>query len=686
MQTAQTVNGERRFISLRAKLAGAMTALVACVAVFLFFFYPSRMESSVQRWAEKRAVSIGLLLASAVSVGVEFNESQGVGEMLGNLAAADDALYGAVFRDDGTILAAYNPGRVPPKLDLSHQGKHRTAREGNELHVVVPIQGEFSTGTLALGFSIEVVEEEKRTNRLVALLVSSIVLALGLGLAVWVGTFLVRPITALTRVAGQIVEHGDLTLPLGIDSNDEVGLLARSFRQLVQRLHTVISAQNQLVEGLTRAIGQLSEVGSDVSMGAKEIRSLVSAASGSMDAMQTCIGQVSDSMEVLQSSAEDGSSTIFEMATSNEEVVSRVDGMASTVKQTSTAIEQMATSVHGIAKNIEDLNATIAETSASMTEIGSSIRGVESSANKTAVLSDAVSVNAEGGVEAIGKTLAGIARIRESAGTASDVIERLEENVSKIGSVVDVINEVAHKTNLLALNAAIIAAQAGEQGRGFGVVADEIKTLADRTSTSTTEIAALIHAVQEESRHAVDAMGHGVESVEEGVRIGNDAAQALEKIRSSSCEALMMMKSIARATVEQVRGTNEVASSLQRIAGTVESISMSSARQSRGSEEIMASTQTMRNFTVQVQNSSKEQTRASRQVIGAIKSVSGTVVQVSEAQAQQNHAAENVLHSVSSIRQVAERQSSSILQLESAIESLTRQADNLRAEMKRFRV
>ena len=109
------------------------------------------------------------------------------------------------------------------------------------------------------------------------------------------------------------------------------------------------------------------------------------------------------------------------------------------------------------------------------------------------------------GVEALQKTLAGIDKIKDSSAVASSVIESLGRRILEVGNILNVIDEVAEQTNLLALNAAIIAAQAGEHGKGFAVVAEEIKDLADRTSSSTKEITELIGSIQEESRNAVSA-------------------------------------------------------------------------------------------------------------------------------------------------------------------------------------
>jgi methyl-accepting chemotaxis protein len=346
----------------------------------------------------------------------------------------------------------------------------------------------------------------------------------------------------------------------------------------------------------------------------------------------------------------------------------------------------MTYSIKEVAKNIEDLSATTEETSSSMNEMDVSISQVETNANETAKLSEQAQRDAESGAEALSRTLAGIEKIKASSSEAAEVIEALGAKIGAIGNILSVIDDVAEQTNLLALNAAILAAQSGEHGKGFAVVADEIKDLAERTGASTKEISELVRGVQDQSKNAITAMDRGVRNVDEGVRLGQEAETALKKIQESSQKSTQMVKAIARATIEQARGSKQVTMAINRIAETVQQIATATAEQARGSEQIMKSAEKMKAITKHVERSSQEQARGSKQITRAIESISEMVHHLNRAQKEQTKGSEQVMTAVVQIKQVAEAQTHSVRDLEAAIEDLASQAEVLRGEVRRFRV
>ncbi|MBN2192653.1 MAG: chemotaxis protein [Polyangiaceae bacterium] len=379
---------------------------------------------------------------------------------------------------------------------------------------------------------------------------------------------------------------------------------------------------------LTTASQELAEVIRQLTEGVASQMNASDEAARYVEEMTNSLRDVAQNTEVLAESAEESSSSILEMTATTEEVADNIGELGASVRETVASIEEMAFSIKEVAKNVDALSLTAEETSSSMNEMDVSIDQVQSNANETARLSEEVAQDAERGAESILKTIGEIYRIKETTQEAVAVISNLGSRIDAIGQILNVIDEVAEQTNLLALNAAIIAAQAGEHGKGFAVVADEIKDLAERAGVSTKEIAELIKTIQAESRNAIVAVERGAQNVDRGVEVSNEAERALKKILESSQKSTNMVRAIARATVEQAKGSRQVTDAIGRIAETVQQIAAATAQQARGSELIMKSGEKMRAISQQVERSSAEQARGGKQITGAIESINGMVSQL----------------------------------------------------------
>ena len=286
------------------------------------------------------------------------------------------------------------------------------------------------------------------------------------------------------------------------------------------------------------------------------------------------------------------------LLTDFRELIADIHGALSTINEaTDHLTETTAQTSTGMAEQLHeaDMVATAA------TEMQTTIQDISHNTSEAAHKAETTNGNAQQGRREVTATIEHIMQLSESLGGASDVVAQLERDGETIGSVLDVIRGIAEQTNLLALNAAIEAARAGEQGRGFAVVADEVRSLAQRTQDSTQEIESIISTLQQRTREVVNIMEQCREQGNESVSQAEKAGELLGMITEDVQTIMDMSTHIATAIDEQNQVASEVNKNVVKIRDIAQGASENAHSNAQSSEEVAEQARVLRDAIAKYQ-------------------------------------------------------------------------------------
>ena len=531
----------------------------------------------------------------------------------------------------------------------------------------------------------DMVSASIRTKIIISVVVTLALIGLFAIISVIITESITKPLRACVDFA-RTVANGRLDARLTITSGGETGALATAMNTMAENLHSMVARVSSASEILTSIDKNIEKATQQVVTSAYLQETVVGETSRAVERINESGLEVSNGVEILSTSASETSASVLEMAASIEEVALSADKLGNTVDEVSSSIIEMAASIKQIGTSIVNLLDASTTTASAISEMDATIKQVEKNAMDTAAISEGVKNDAETGKKAVEEAIAGMQAIRSSSHITAEVIENLSLRANDIGTILSVIDEVADQTNLLALNAAIIAAQAGEHGKGFAVVADEIRELAERTSSSTREIAAVIQGVQDETRRAVDAINRAEESITEGEKLSQYSGIALEKIVSGVQKASVQIREIARATVEQARGSQDIKEAMESVEEMVGHIAQSSIEHSRGSGLIATAVERIKDLSIHVRISTREQSRASNLIAHSTENITTMIDQIREACQSQSQSSTIFSKAVDSIQASSVSNSEAAKVMEISVTGLTKQIELLDKEMSGFSI
>lgn len=343
--------------------------------------------------------------------------------------------------------------------------------------------------------------------------------------------FFARPINHLENIVTKVAE-GDFTARAIIKTNDELETLSKAFNGLLDdRLSQLAKAEKEN-EMLNNSIIELLKASFQLSQRDLTVQVPVT---------EDVTGPLADA--------------INQMATETSKVLLNVRKISDEVGEASNRVKIQAHSVVKVAEAEREVVATTMTELAAASEAMNKIAEVAQSCNEIAA---EATRSTQVALETVTSTINGMSEIRETIHETEKRIKRLGERSQEISGIVDIINNIAERTHVLALNASMQAAAAGEAGRGFSVVADEVQRLAESSRNATSQISALVKNIQVETNDTIATMDKTIEQVVDGSRLAERAGEQMKDTQDTTANLVKVVEQIAMASQQQARISNEL--------------------------------------------------------------------------------------------------------------------------------
>ncbi len=513
-----------------------------------------------------------------------------------------------------------------------------------------------------------------------------VALALTIPAAGWfVGKKILRPLRDISMATTK-VSDGNLEI---WETHTELSEL-QTLSATVQKIATHLKALIRNIAGATKTVSEMAETISrnsrKMSRSTGQEAEAMESAYASLDALRRSIEVITRDAQSLVEAAERSAGSLGRLRNLDNDVERNTDALAESVEETASSIAEMTATIREISEGVAGLSESSEELVSTIAEMDASVREVAKHAGESVRIAEKVAVDAsELGMMSVADTISGMDSIQAAVAKSEQIVKKLHERSEDIGRMLTVIREVSEQTELLSLNASILAAQAGENGKGFSVVASEIKALADRTSESTKEIARVIKAVQRDATEAVETIEEGKAKAERGKGLSLDAGEALKEIIRSAGHSAEMAQKIELSTREQSKGISMVRETVDFINTMVDQFRTAMQNQRTGSARIQNASEKISALTMQLKKAIAEQAASGTQASETLDFVIRGMRDIQEAAKTQENDSEQIVKAIDQIRRTTQDRVGISSEVDASIRSMLEEQNQLQEAAAHYR-
>jgi methyl-accepting chemotaxis protein len=641
-----------------------------CVLLFASTSYVRYRADFDREYVAAAARAQQGLVAAALAAGPE------LADQVWRVTGAPSALVDAA----GAVVAQFGPGAPP------------FARAQDGAGAALPLDGGWlltartAGGAVVASWLPETPLQEARARFLQGHLSVALVVFFATAILAWLAA---RAITAPFRTLGRAADRiasGDLTVSPPSVSRDEIGQLAADFRRMAQGLKTLVVDVQGASGGVSVEAREAAAIGERVRAGAVDEHAGVVAVQAAVEAMEESMGQVSRGVGGLSEYVSVTTRAMGEMASAFEEVSHKGAELERAMDAAIADVDHLGEAGRDAQARLAHLEALAGHAGNALGAVKASMSTLERAASESEATAEHVAELAEKAGSVVDETVRGIESLRTAVADSHRRVAALGRRSDDIDQVVDFISEVAGRTNLLSLNASIIAAQAGEHGKPFGVVADQIRELAAQIARSTKSIAEIIRSVREDVQGTAALIDRGDALAADGVKLARNSLEALSRIQRSTVHARDTALAIRMAVDAHAQSAGEISGLVESITEGSRTVTTAVELMSRSVTAVNTVSRSVDAMADQVSHALQDQAGLGKRQIDSVGRLEQMIVQIGRAVDAHATATRRVREALQHLSQTAGQHETAVEGLASVAERLGAGARALAERVDRFKV